>query len=125
MTNANKVTLPREVAEAIESLRCERGMNNFGIVSGFCRRENSLMEVIDDYFSDFDVNSPQHPNALLEVLVNGYEVEKSPEEKVREYFEGINDLHDRHNHDIDRGILTGVEMTLDLLGLKIEGVNAE
>lgn len=62
-------------------------------------------------------------------LVNGYEVEKTPEEKVREYY-ATN--YQRHEQSLPRskddfytsGVAEGVRSTLDLLGIKIEGVNA-
>ncbi|MEC1648233.1 hypothetical protein [Bacillus halotolerans] len=59
---------------------------------------------------------------LAAALVNGYEVEKTPEEKVREYFEklwtcccGTDEIEIAEETIIN---------TLNLLGIKIEGVNA-
>ncbi|ARV43483.1 hypothetical protein BCV50_00035 [Bacillus subtilis] len=68
---------------------------------------------------------------LAAALVNGYEVEKTPEEKVREYFEGVRNSRDERYlaGDIEGkrfhgGALIGIYNTLELLGIKIEGVNA-
>ncbi|URO01734.1 hypothetical protein 268TH002_37 [Bacillus phage 268TH002] len=68
---------------------------------------------------------------LAAALVNGYEVEKTPEEKVREYYEKTKrtrderhlagDIEGKRFHD---GTLVGVCNTLDYTGIKIEGVNA-
>lgn len=52
---------------------------------------------------------------LAKALLIGYEIEKSPEEKVREYYEALTGSCDRY----------AVQCTLDFLGIKIEGVNAE
>lgn len=68
---------------------------------------------------------------LAAALVNGYEVEKTPEEKVREYFEWLKRSRDERHiaGDVEgkrfkAGLLQGVLNTLDYLGIKIEGVNA-
>ncbi|MCY9052514.1 hypothetical protein MOE90_02250 [Bacillus spizizenii] len=68
---------------------------------------------------------------LAAALVNGYEVEKTPEEKVREYYEGVKRTRDERYlaGDIEgkrfhAGALVGICNTLGLLGIKIEGVNA-
>ncbi|MEC2215100.1 hypothetical protein [Bacillus velezensis] len=59
---------------------------------------------------------------LAAALVNGYEVEKTPEEKVREYFEKLwADYCDTNEIEIAKETIIN---TLDLLGIKIEGVNA-
>lgn len=66
---------------------------------------------------------------LAAALINGYEVEKTPEEKVREYYAAN---YQRHEQSMPRskddfytsGVEEGVRNTLDSLGIKIEGVNA-
>lgn len=68
---------------------------------------------------------------LAAALINGYKVEATPEEKVRDYYEHIKRSRDeRHvagdieakRHNV--GVLTGIRNTLDIFGIKIEGVNA-
>lgn len=68
---------------------------------------------------------------LAAALVNGYEVEKTPEEKLREYFEETKRTRDERHLAGDTegkrfhgGALVGICNTLELLGIKIEGVNA-
>ncbi|MFD3198869.1 hypothetical protein [Bacillus sp. LR_5] len=64
---------------------------------------------------------------LAAALVNGYEVEKTPEEKVRDFYESFNtgfgtfhsETHFRFE-EYQRVIKT----TLNFLGIKIDGVNA-
>ena len=116
MTNA-KVVVPKEVAEAIESaksIRSEEVIVNMSIAKSFVGEQAILNSV--------------NPYTIVKMLLNGYEVEKSPEEKVREYY---GRKRQRRN-----GLLCGIERehlevsmhtvqeTLDLLGIKIEGVNA-
>ena len=64
----------------------------------------------------------------FELLVNGYEVELTPEEKVRNYF---NETHSEYLDAITEtlgeqrlcGRIDGILETLHLLGITIEGVN--
>ncbi|MEC0718978.1 hypothetical protein P8882_01655 [Bacillus haynesii] len=55
---------------------------------------------------------------LAAALINGYEVEKTPEEKVREYYESYGGSPSAMERK------EAVQDTLDLLGIEIEGVNA-
>ncbi|MCY7954718.1 hypothetical protein MOB72_08120 [Bacillus licheniformis] len=65
---------------------------------------------------------------LAAALINGYEVDKTPEEKVREYYEDLCDEFDRAYWSSDELKYLckkqAVRETLDKLGIKIEGVNA-
>ncbi|MEC3770790.1 hypothetical protein [Bacillus velezensis] len=65
---------------------------------------------------------------LAAALLNGYEVEATPEDRVREYFA---ELQEKQRTAQSRGVTfslecerEGVINTLNLLGIKIEGVNA-
>lgn len=68
---------------------------------------------------------------LAAALINGYEIAKSPKEKVQDYYEY---LEKRYGEARDKGdvqarlnftsMMTGVRETLDRFGIKIEGVNA-
>jgi Protein of unknown function (DUF1642). len=115
---SDKVKLPREVAEAIEDLRKDHYDNRALIDEIY---EGAARPVLQAYAeTNFDT--------LLNALINGYEIEKSPEEKVREYYEGlIETKQDLSNDDYTRELAayeaSGVSKTLDLLGIKIEGVN--
>jgi len=58
---------------------------------------------------------------LAEILVNGYEVELTPEENVEREFKTCkeNGANDSYN----RGKYSGIMYTLNMLGIKIKGVN--
>jgi hypothetical protein len=117
----NKVNLPKEVAEAIEYylrtsesktdalLDIKRDGNGFGKAA-----------IINNYFSD-------NNDYLMSALVNGYEIEPSPEIKVRTFYEMAKS--DANSGDYDRKF-TGeaaqeaVEKVLEYLGIEIEGINA-
>jgi len=83
MTNV-KPTLPREVAIAIESMRKE-GVSNFGImrISHGAIFESPAL-TLKRYA--FEGEHGGTPDLLMSALINGYEVEQSPEDKLREYY---------------------------------------
>jgi len=117
----NRPTLPKEVAEAIESFR-SRDISNEDIIKNALGLFDNYNEVIYLYTVD-------HFDEFITALVNGYEVEQTPEEKVREYYEGLKSSEDSleiagHDGSQFRQGWQSVEKTLDLLGIKIEGVNA-
>ncbi|MCY7794146.1 hypothetical protein MOB54_02750 [Bacillus spizizenii] len=67
---------------------------------------------------------------LAAALVNGYEVEATPEESVREYYEKTKRTRDEKHSAGDRGgrqfyngVLNGIVSTISILGIHIEGVN--
>lgn len=109
-----KVKLPREAAEAIDRYR-KRGAGNANIirdlVSGFA--DDVLMECGTDL--------------ILEALVNGYVAERTPEEELFEYMRnalvmadaGVSDKYRMYELGKRAGVLT----TLNLLGIKIGGIN--
>lgn len=123
MTNA-KVVVSKEVAEAIKHFRNPDGwswanasfmLEHFSIANVDCEYRIAIREMDTD--------------ELMSALVNGYEVEKSPEEKVRDYYD-ILKLREEYSEKSGvsgsqhrQGWQSVVE-TLDLLGIKIGGVNA-
>lgn len=63
-------------------------------------------------------------------LVNGYEVEKTPEERIKEYYEEVlrsqresQDEADIESAEYCSGVIDGVTATLTILGVDIKGVN--
>jgi hypothetical protein len=63
---------------------------------------------------------------LSKALLIGYEVEKSPEEKIREYYirNGDEYASTPYTTHLFEGRRQGIVETLDLLEIKIGGVNA-
>ncbi|WP_142385078.1 hypothetical protein [Cytobacillus massiliigabonensis] len=66
---------------------------------------------------------------LMSALVNGYEIEKTPEEKIRDYYYGLKgtecslELRGQSGSQFRQG-WQSVRETLDILGITIEGINA-
>lgn len=102
-------TIPKEVADAIENFR----KSNFA--------DESIIAV-----AGISETLRLIPTAtLLSALVNGYVVEKSAEELVREAYDNIRKeyVYRPHSWYYD-GRADGIVFTLHTLGIKIEGVNA-
>jgi hypothetical protein len=72
-------------------------------------------EEVDANFQQF---SDDYLDVLVRAIVIGYTVEQSPEEKVREYYEMY------AHRGLDGHYRAAITQTLDILGIKIEGVNA-
>jgi Protein of unknown function (DUF1642) len=112
-----RVTLPREVAEAIEEAK-EQYESNTAI---FDDARNGILETL---YYHFEYNFDE----LMSALVNGYEIEKSPEDKVREYYEFWSErARDRDYETRTEAIekLNGMMFALNAYGIKIPGVNAD
>jgi hypothetical protein len=108
-----------QVAEAVDFLRIKIGVTNFGLIAGIAEGERGYDEwaTVEQYASD-------KPDELLSALVNGYEIENSPEDKVREYYERLR-TYSRDGNGPYEAQMYSIESTLNFLGIKIEGVNAE
>jgi DNA integrity scanning protein DisA with diadenylate cyclase activity len=121
--NASKIVVPPAVAEAIRHYTCLADTKTEAftdILSLGYEAERS--EII---LRHFDGNHDE----LMEALICGYEVEKSPEEKVADYYGGLTDVWNEPSTDQETRELagyeaTGIIKTLDLLGVTIAGVNA-
>lgn len=116
-----KVTLPREVAEAIESLR-NRGASDQDIVAYGIERYTIVdAGIIYNY-------GQEHFRELMSALVNGYEIEKSPEERLREYLSEMEryrvNADSKPYYQYCRGRTEGALVALNILGIQIEGINA-
>jgi hypothetical protein len=112
------VTLPREVAQAIENLK-NKNFTNYGIISRLHEGGNdpdSNMGTLYKYFNA--VSGGAHPDTLIKALAVGYEVMRTPEEKILETYQKT-----YKNDDHGRGFADGMIYVLDVLAMKIEGVN--
>jgi hypothetical protein len=120
---SGKVTLPKEVAEAIENYRSQ-GFSNASIIAtavtsgGVGSRSKALVYFVTAEKGNSDV--------LMRALVNGFDVEKTPEIMLREYWEDVitrwedADKGERYYEGSHDAIIT----VLGILGIKIAGVNA-
>lgn len=122
-----KVKVSREVVEAIKILR-EQGESDATIIQHTIGRRNTheKINVLSDFiFNDALVLQEQRFELLMDALRKGYEVEQTPEEKLLERYEAWEHIRLTSNHSRDsmNGMITGALTTLDILGIKIKGVN--
>ena len=116
-----KVKLPREVADAIDSIS---RMQNWKMRIMECmfddqRSLSSEMATVKTFFHNNGTNG----ELIMQALVNGYEVEQTPEDKVRELFR-VEGERDNNGSPHASWILTGALRVLEAYNIKIEGVNS-
>ncbi|MGG0052945.1 hypothetical protein [Bacillus atrophaeus] len=117
-----KPTITKQQAEAIEELRIN--YSDEGILRSYTNDSLTVGENNCRCLYELDLLT------LAAALVNGYEIEATPEEKVREYFEKTKRRRDERDlvgdHEGRRfhnGVLDGIISTISILGIRIEGVN--
>lgn len=118
----SKVVLPKEVAEAVEWARTEEGQSNYNIVrlsAGAVFSEHLLS--IQRWA--FDSSGKGSPDKLMQALVNGYEVEQTPEDKLRKFFHTKPNRMHPDTVLYNSGAKHGVKKTLSILGITVEGIN--
>jgi len=116
MSEIKKPVITKEQAETLERMR-RIGHADKHILMASCDG------IIGDDLKDLDIMT------LAAALINGYEVEKTPEEKVRELYATNYQRHEQsmpHSKEdiFTSGVAEGIRSTVDCLGIKIEGVNA-
>lgn len=122
-----KALVTEEQARSIEFLR-EVGYSDEKIMSMY----------VDDALGYIEMQHGRSAGCLYDLdalrfataLVNGYEVEKTPEEKIKEYYEEVlryqresRDEADIESAEYYSGVIDGVTETLTILGVDIKGVN--
>ncbi|KIV53967.1 hypothetical protein AM501_12965 [Aneurinibacillus migulanus] len=107
----DKVKLTKKQAEIIESIK--DGTDDIAnFLTHWHTAQDKVMVATKENFT---------PSLLMKAWEHGYEIDLTPEEKVREFFDSFpNVIPTSFNH----GVKAGVVKTLDLLGIKIEGINA-
>lgn len=121
-----KVKLPREVAEAIEFMR-EHGTSDYELIKRLASSQDTEghSQVLRGWAL---CQNGGTSDLLMQALVIGYEVEKTPEERVKDKYAQILTWKRAHHKDGEYGAADGREdgfrMALEALGIKISGVNA-
>jgi hypothetical protein len=120
----DKVKITQELANAIEKVRA---------IGMYDNRTFEILEMATKSPKDDDIMLKEHEiiykscigdgiDILIEALVNGYEVEETPEDKVRELYEY---LGQESIHYASKDIQNKIQIMLNLLNIKIVGVNHE
>ncbi|WP_176222081.1 DUF1642 domain-containing protein [Tuberibacillus sp. Marseille-P3662] len=112
-----KVVLPKYVADAIKEL--QKYHDNQKIVY-LAFKAGSLaknIQIIANFAADnFD--------EFLNALVNGYEVEQTPEERIKQKFDHAYNIYLYNINPAGWGFCEGVKTVLNEYGTKIPGINA-
>jgi hypothetical protein len=113
-----KVKLPRKVGEAIEDMRA-KGLPLNEIVERHINKDHILVNNVECVgFLSTDT--------LIRALYIGYEVEETPEDRIRALFNTITPEGWKFNNNPQDSIYlqrSAVRTVLDILNIKIEGVN--
>jgi hypothetical protein len=112
-----KAKLPKNVADAIDYYRSFNMTNRALLEEIYDPQANQSGQAINRWLCGND----ERYDVLYTALVNGYEVELTPEDKVRERYNLYISCEDRK----ERGMAIGIKEALNILGIKISGVNAE
>jgi hypothetical protein len=125
---SDKVKLPKKVALAIESLRsADFKITNWDIVYAFANSQaDEYPALIEFARQDFDT--------FIKALVNGYQIEETPEDKVKEIHNKYIAMgHEKcRNYETNNNVpaanyyyakADAIRDVLNILGIKIEGVN--
>lgn len=126
MAELTKVTIPKEIAEAIEKTRRDYKSNY--VILHQVRGSLVTPHHLTLKHWAFDIRGEGSPDLLMEALVNGYEIERTPHEELREYYEVIHEDIERNDYGLGlyraEGAAEGVLKTLNILGITVEGINA-
>lgn len=109
-----KVKIPHRVAEEIRTLRIGLDWTNEQVLNRRFLLEEEC-EAIVDYIDE----SIENTHKFYLAVTQGYEEELSPEEKVRRKYESVDPWETYGN-----AYRQAIRDTLNILGIKIEGVNA-
>ncbi|MED2979534.1 hypothetical protein P4284_23005 [Bacillus swezeyi] len=123
MSEIKKPVITKEQADALILLQAD--ITDSAILEFYVGDSLAVRDPRNRCLYDLDILT------LAAALINGYEVEKTPEEKIREYYEEAqrrckarSETGDIEGLRYNAGRGYGVVDTLDILGIKIEGVNA-
>ncbi|GED14031.1 hypothetical protein [Aneurinibacillus migulanus] len=118
----DKVKLPKEVAEAIKTLK-NAEITTFEIICSLAHERWGHSKHVSEAHKTLRKfsfgNSGRNGDVLLKALVNDYELEPTPEEKVLSEYKARQPYSNYGN-----AYRQGVRDTLNAYGIKIEGVNA-
>jgi hypothetical protein len=111
----DKVKLPKKVVDAIQEIRERRGEDrtlfNYPNIALHAPKVKEY-HIINAYINQSEDNFKKYFHAL----VNGYEVEASPEEKLKE----------QYDYYVEKGLHVSANAYIEVLktlGLKIKGIN--
>lgn len=119
-----KVKVSKEVAEVLDMIKklSKDNLNESFQRLGGCLYNQNVVVNSEVYNA---LRSHKEEWELFNALQFGYEVEQTPEENLLDYYMKAVKFHysDAVSKGQREGILAGIKTTLDLLEIKIDGIN--
>lgn len=106
----------KEIAHALELVK-EDHKNNFALIVEY------HVEEFPEWSSELAPLNTLSLDTLIRALYIGYEVEKTPEEKVKELFDSYGPNSRGKREPSDGRVQVGIRLTLNTLGMIVEGIN--
>jgi hypothetical protein len=123
-----KVTLSKEAHADIEQARAD-GHSNYSIfINTYESDANSGYFTLIRYYFEDTYGEEKGYEILMQALVNGYEVQKDPHDKVRANYNQLlgrlraPSITTREEEEV-RARIDELTLTLEILGINIEGVD--
>lgn len=110
------ITISKEVAHALEIVKKEQN-NNFQTIVEY------HMDKFPEWSSELTPLNALSLDSMIRALYIGYEVEKTPEEKVKELYNNYGPNSRDEQYYADERVQMGIRQTLNVLGMKVEGIN--
>lgn len=114
-----KPTIPNEVADVIEDLICEYNYNSRDIVC-------LALGMDDGASNDTQTLGEITFDTLLSALVNGYEREKTEEQKLHDKLKAVYNTYNSGTHGLlaeGYAFAAGMKYALSEVGIYIDGIN--
>ena len=105
----DKIKVSKEVAIALEVALKVTSKRNF-----FEEHSNKMQWTLEDYLPLNKISNWD----MAQILINGYEVEETPEDRMLDFYNYYNG-----DSDYEKGFRDAVEYTLEQLRHKIKGIN--
>lgn len=122
MTNGAIITVPKEVADAIKVMR-DQGTSDYYILTRSAEAISSYPEIV---VKRWMCSRSEGVNALMDALVNGYQVEAEPVtmsvekmDLIRKYYVGLGQISPRNATSF---MEQATEEVVEILGLNIAGI---
>jgi hypothetical protein len=119
----NKPLLTKEQAKAMEAIKAKI---DEGRTLTYASHTTAIRHKLkgESFFGERREASSISDDDFIAALYIGWEIEQTPEEKVREYYERVKP--GSYHCELQPGDykISAIKHTLNLLGIKIEGVNA-
>jgi hypothetical protein len=113
---SDKAKLPKEVVNALDDFRDTYGGYEWMVMAAIIREQFEKESHAEVVIREFAKKDQQNFVMIMQALVNGYEVEQTPEDEVR-------DIYNRYLSPYNGIGASAIRDCLDALNINIKGVN--